>query len=312
MTHKIKITFAFCTYNRADRLEKLITAMRAQTCSFPFEILAINNNSQDNTLEELQRLAIQSGAPLRFVTETVQGIVAARNRAIDEAMGSDILIFIDDDEIPLPGLLEGACQSILNDGADCVGGRVIVDFSGQKRPDWLSDDLLGFLAEVNHGDQDFWIKDEKTPIWTANVAYNMGIFTNNPEIRFDKRYDRIGNVIGGGSDLMLFKSLVNKGFKLRYCSNMAVLHSVEPWRLHRRYFLKLHFLSGYRTAFYETLEYKQGIFGIPFYLFIQTFKQFYLSLTLLLKSKPYMRQTMNFTHALGLMYGCYSRWKSAH
>ncbi|MDP2266891.1 MAG: glycosyltransferase family A protein, partial [Thiobacillus sp.] len=76
------LTFAFCTYNRADRLEQLVAAMRAQTCPVPFEILAINNNSTDNTVEVLTRLAQLSGPTLRWVTEPVQGIVAARNRGI--------------------------------------------------------------------------------------------------------------------------------------------------------------------------------------------------------------------------------------
>ena len=99
-----KLTFAFCTFNRADRLEKLVAAMRAQTCPIPFEILAINNNSSDSTAEVLAHLAQLPGPPLRWVTEPVQGIVAARNRGIAEALDSDILVYIDDDEIPLPGL----------------------------------------------------------------------------------------------------------------------------------------------------------------------------------------------------------------
>ena len=123
------LTFAFCTYNRADRLDKLIAAMRAQHCPVPFEILAINNNSSDNTVQELTRLAALPGPPLRWVTESVQGIVSARNRGIAEAMDSRILVYIDDDEIPLPGLIAAAADAILNEGAQCVGGRVEMDFT---------------------------------------------------------------------------------------------------------------------------------------------------------------------------------------
>ncbi len=194
------LTFAFCTYNRADRLERLVAAMRAQACPVPFEILAINNNSQDNTEQVLTRLAAQPGAPLRWVTEPVQGIVAARNRGIAEAMGSDILVYIDDDEIPLPGLIAAAADAILKEGAQCAGGRVDMDFTSVPRPPWLGDELLGFLAAVDHGRQRFWITDDSKPIWTANVAYDMRLFRDDPELRFDKRFDRIGNVVGGGSD----------------------------------------------------------------------------------------------------------------
>ncbi|MFO3797621.1 MAG: glycosyltransferase family 2 protein, partial [Anaerolineales bacterium] len=93
------LTFAFCTYRRASRLEALVTAMRAQKCAIPFEILAINNNSPDNTLEVLAALQGEPGPALRVATESTPGIVPARNRALTEAAGSDFLVFIDDDEL---------------------------------------------------------------------------------------------------------------------------------------------------------------------------------------------------------------------
>ncbi len=304
------LSFAFCTFNRAERLEKLIHLMRAQQSPCPFEILVINNNSQDNTLKILENLAALPGPSLRFVTETEQGIVAARNRALEEAMKSDILIFIDDDEIPLPGLVAEACHAIFHEGADCAGGKVQVDFSELQKPKWLTDDLLGFLAEVNHGNQAFWISDEKTPVWTANIAYNMNIFRSVPSLRFDKRYDRKGKAIGGGEDVAMFKMLLNKNYSIRYSPEMKVLHSVEPWRLHRRYFLKLHFLSGFKTALYEMPQYEKCVMGVPLFLFPQLARHFFYCLLLLCKRRSYMRQAMNVTHAAGLIFGCFSRGKT--
>ena len=45
----IMLTFAFYTFNRADRLKKLVRKMRAQDGPFDFIILAVNNNSSDDT-----------------------------------------------------------------------------------------------------------------------------------------------------------------------------------------------------------------------------------------------------------------------
>lgn len=304
-----KITFAFCTYNRADRLEKLVAAMRSQHCDIPFEILAVNNNSQDNTLEVLQQLAEQPGVPLRFVTETVQGIVAARNRAIEEAMNSSILVFIDDDEIPLPGLLAAASYSIFTEGAQCVGGRVEMDFSDYSRPSWLEDELLGFLAATDYGNESFWIKEASTPIWTANIAYDMNIFINSPELRFDKRYDRKGNVIGGGSDAVMFRNLLDRKISIRYNPDMAVLHDVEPWRLKCRYFLRLHFRSGLRRGRYELPSYPRALFGVPLFLVGQCFQHCLKTLTMLLSGRPGMiRQAMNMTHACGMICGSFLKF----
>ena len=78
----LKITYAFCTYNRADRLPSLVAAMRAQACPVPFEILAVNNNSTDNTASVLERLELAPGPRLRVATEPEPGIVPARNRVL--------------------------------------------------------------------------------------------------------------------------------------------------------------------------------------------------------------------------------------
>lgn len=304
----MKLTFAFCTYNRAPRLAELVAAMRAQACPIPFEILAVNNNSQDNTLAILSALALAPGVPLRFVTETQQGIVPARNRAIAESIESDFLVFIDDDELPLPGLLNAACDALLNEGADCVGGRVEVNFTPHQRPSWLGDELLGFLAEVNHGDRAIWITDNSTPIWTANIAYNMRLFRDNPSLRFDQLYNREGTDVGGGEDAMMFRDLLERKIKMRYRPDMAVEHFVEPWRLKRAYFIKLHYRAGIRIGRYQLPTYPQNFLGIPPFLVSQFLRHCMKALMLYLGAqRGALRQAMNAAHALGTINGYRSR-----
>jgi glycosyltransferase involved in cell wall biosynthesis len=298
------LTFAFCTYNRAERLEKLVSAMREQRCSIPFEILAVNNNSQDHTTEVLSDLASRPGARLRWVTEPVQGIVAARNRAIQESLDSEVMVFIDDDEIPMPGLLEAAVRAIRDDGAECVGGRVEVDFSAHGRPRWLGDELLGFLAEVDYGMDSFWINDVTTPIWTANIAYDMVLFRDDPSLRFDQRYDRKGAVIGGGSDLILFKELLKRGVRIRYCPQMMVKHGVEEWRLKRNYFLRLHYRAGLREGEYDTPRFNRHFLGVPPFLVSHFFRQSAKAIAMLISQRQgALRQSMNAAHSLGVLRG---------
>jgi len=300
----MRLTYAFCTYNRAARLERLVAAMRAQDCPIPFEILAVNNNSQDDTLPVLAELARRPGSPLRVVTETQQGIVPARNRAIAEAITSDILVFIDDDELPLPGTLNGACDAILNEGAQCAGGKVKVDFSEHARPSWLEDELLGFLAEVNHGDAAFWIKDVGTPIWTANVAYDMNVFREDKALRFDARYNRVGADVGGGEDAMMFRALLSRGARIRYRPDMAVLHGVESWRLQRDYFLRLHYRAGLRYGQFQLPAYTRAVFGVPPFLIRQFISQAFKTVWMqMFARRGTLRQAMNAAHALGSLQG---------
>ena len=306
------LTFAFCTFNRAERLEKLVAAMRAQHCPVPFEILAVNNNSSDGTPEVLARLARLPGVPLRWVTETIQGIVAARNRAVAEALASDILVFIDDDELPEPGLVAAAANAILNEGAECAGGRVDVDFTTVPRPAWLEDNLLGFLAAVDHGPHPLWIKDESTPIWTANVAYDVLLFRDHPTLRFDHRYDRVGKGVGGGEDVMMFRSLLQRGVRIRYRPDMVVLHAIESWRLTRGTFLSLHYRAGNRRGRFELPDYPRKLLGLPPFMLTQLFTQAWRTLAMAAcNRRGVLRQAMNAAFALGALVGYVRRNLSA-
>lgn len=302
------LTFAFCTYNRAARLENLVAAMRAQVCPVPFEILAVNNNSKDDTLMTLEKLARLPGIPLRFVTETEQGIVPARNRALTEALHSEVLVFIDDDEIPRPGLLQAACDAVLNEGAACAGGRVFVNFSPHARPDWLEDELLGFLAAVDYGDLPFWITHAGTPVWTANVAYDMRLFRANPDLRFDTRYNRAGTAVGGGEDIAMFKQFLARSFPMRYRPDMQVEHFVEPWRLQRRYFLKLHYQAGLRKGLHELPLYPKTVLGVPPFLAAQFFSHCLQTVARgITRPRGVLRQAMNASHAWGMLSGYVQR-----
>jgi len=306
-----KITIAVCTYNRAHNLPNLVAELRKQTCPIPYEILFIVNNSTDNTIEVLEKLARQPGAKLRFTNEPEQGIAYARNRAITECMDSDYMLFIDDDELPSSiHMVEAAAIELEKGEAQCVGGKVTVDFGNNTRPKWLVDELLGFYAEINYGDKSFVIHDESTPIWTSIIAYDMRIFHNKNGLCFDVRYNRQGGGIGGGEDVMMFRKMLELGIIMKYLPDMGVLHHVEPWRMNRCYFLRLHFISGRKIGQYELPDYTTTFFGVPPFLITQFVKHLLKSLVFYLKmDKQYVRQWMNAAHSLGMIYGQYLKWK---
>lgn len=298
------ISFAVCTYNRATRLESLINAMRAQRCSAPYEILIVNNNSTDDTLEVLSRLAGGAGAPLRYVTEVVQGIVPARNRAISESLSSDILVFIDDDELPSPDLLDAARHAIEIEGARCVGGRIDLHYSGEKHPNWLDDELQGFLGAVDYGRDPFWITDDSHPLWTGNVAFDVSLFRDEPSLRFDSRYNRAGHGVGGGEDAAMFRILLDRRIRMRYRPDMAVTHLIDKKKLKRKYFLYLHYRAGLRFGAHELGDIGRGVFGVPPFMIRQLLEQAVKWGSMMLRRHPQtVRQGMNVCHALGTVIG---------
>ncbi|MCP5445741.1 MAG: glycosyltransferase family 2 protein [Chromatiaceae bacterium] len=306
-----KITIAVCTYNRANNLSKLVAELRKQICPIECEILFIINNCTDNTEQVLTELANQPGMKLRFVHESSQGIAYARNRALVESMESSYLLFIDDDETPdSKHLVETAVNELEKGEVQCVGGKVTVEFGNNKRPKWLVDELLGFYAEINYGETPFIIRDESTPIWTSIIAYDMTIFRNNNQLRFNTRYNREGKGIGGGEDVIMFRDMLKVGVLMKYLPEMGVLHFVESWRINRRYFWRVHFVAGKKQGQFETGDYKTMFLGIPPFMGVQFISHLLNSVLLFLKrDNHYVRQGMNATHALGMICGRYLKWK---
>lgn len=296
------LTVAICSYNRSANLPRLVAALRRQACPIPFEILVVDNNSRDDTQAVLAELAEQEGAKLRYCLETAQGITHARNRALQESLDSDFMLFIDDDELPSETLLSAAVDALQREGADCVGGAIDVDID--SRPDWLTEELLGFLGKLDHGEQAFWIEDQSTPIWSGNIAYRMALFRDDAELRFDARYNRVGKGIGGGEDAAMFWRLLERRAKIRYRPDMKIMHLVEPWRLKRRYFLKLHYLAGLREGRYRLPDYPKTLFGIPPFMMSQFVAQAARALTKTVLRRPdRIRQGMNASHAWGTIIG---------
>lgn len=302
------LSVAICTYNGGTRLIPLIDSLSSLACPIPFRILVVDNNSDDDTPKTLETLKQQHTIPITIIKETRQGIPYARNRAIEESLSGRYLAFIDDDELPGPNWLNAAIDALVNEHALCVGGEIRV--CAKNMPGWMNDELAAFLGQLKHADKAFWINDKSTPVWSGNVAYNLDLFRNG--LRFDIRYNRQGKGIGGGSDAIMFYSLLENNIRIRYRPDMLIEHHVPSWKLTQRYFLKLHYLNGVRVGRFEGAEYSRTLFGIPPFLLHQALQQNLKTIGYWLGRKPgYLRQAMNACFALGIIKGRRMRCKES-
>jgi hypothetical protein len=136
----------------------------------------------------------------------------------------------------------------------------------------------------------------------------MQLFRDHPDLRFDLRYNRKGEGIGGGEDAMMLRTLLDLGTRIRYRSDMAVTHSVDPWKLRASYFLRLHYLAGVRNGQYVLPDYPKTLLGMPPFMVTQFLKHSGRTLKLALSGKPgLVRQAMNAAHALGSLQGYRNR-----
>ena len=307
------ITIAICSYNGGHFLDALIPALRAQPAPCPFDLLIIDNNSSDDTAAIAARLAAADGAALRYCFEPQQGIVHARNRALEECLGAAgdeldgrYMAFIDVDELPCEGWIAAAVDGLEQDGADCVGGVIRVRFLDGDRPGWLSDSLMGFLGELNNGPESRWVRDWSTPVWSGNVAYRLRLFSDG--LRFDLRYNREGEGIGGGEDAAMLKTLLEREARVRYRPDMGIEHLIPQSKLLRRYFLRLHYLAGIQYGRYHLQQHATTMLGIAPFTVSQSARHIGRAAAMLLGRDPeWVRQAMNAAHSLGSLQGQWRR-----
>lgn len=97
-----RISVVVPTFNRRERLHRVLTALAAQDVDEPFEVIVVSDGSTDGTDEYLG----DGGTPLpvRVARQPNQGPGAARNRGVDLAAG-ELVVFIDDDVVATPSLL---------------------------------------------------------------------------------------------------------------------------------------------------------------------------------------------------------------
>jgi len=104
------------TYNGASRIVHCLDALIEQTKKRDIEILVVDDGSTDNTRDVIGRYSV------RFLSQANAGPASARNRGAMEANG-EILLFTDDDCVPLPGWLDAMLDPFQD--AEVVGAKGI-------------------------------------------------------------------------------------------------------------------------------------------------------------------------------------------
>ncbi|NEQ43689.1 MAG: glycosyltransferase family 2 protein [Leptolyngbya sp. SIOISBB] len=150
----VDITVAICTYNGAVRIPDVLDALNLQQATehLVWEVLVIDNASQDNTHEVVQQYANQDNGKylLRYAFEPQKGLAFARNRAVLEACGN-LVAFLDDDNIPASNWILKATEfAQKSPKAGAFGGKVKGQFETPPPKDFNK--IAVFLAILDRGE----------------------------------------------------------------------------------------------------------------------------------------------------------------
>lgn len=99
-----KLSVIIPTYNRLAWLQRVIEGLLSQTYQ-DFEVIVVDDGSNDEIGNLVKELISKAPCGLSYIRQENQGAGAARNTGVKQATG-DLVLFIDDDVIPAPHLLE--------------------------------------------------------------------------------------------------------------------------------------------------------------------------------------------------------------
>lgn len=238
-------TIALCTHNHADRLERTLADLaQLQPPRAPWELLIIDNGCSDGTAELLARQVWPGGWEVRVVREEKLGLSNARNRAIGEARG-EYVIFMDDDETVDPDWLRAYERLIMDKHPDACGGRICVLFE-DRRPPWLTDELVAFLGEVNRAEEIAALTEPHTFFHGGNFGIRKTVYDSIGG--FDAMLGRKGTVNTGGEEVDFYRRLLAAGLKVWWTPEAIIHHRIQAAKLNRSYFLDLHYRQGRMEA----------------------------------------------------------------
>lgn len=217
------------TYNRADKLEKCLRALRAQSlASESFEVLVVDDGSTDSTPQLLKKWA-GKWKNLKYLHQKNAGQGNARNKALKEARGQ-VVLFIGDDIYPQEGFLAKHVefhQEHPEKEYACLG-----------LTEWdPTQEITPFMEWLTHGGPQFAYHklqaEEEASFWyfyTSNISLKKELLLKDS---FDPDFKAYG-----WEDIELGYRLTQKGLKLIYKPEALAYHDhfMEEASLKKRMF----------------------------------------------------------------------------
>lgn len=222
------ITVAIPSFRRphslALALDGVAAAVRALDDAETVEVLVIDNDPERSASPVVAHRGV------RYVAEPVPGLAAVRNRALDEAAASDLLVFLDDDEEPQVDWLRQLLRTLDTTGADAVAGKVITPLPVDIDP-WLA--AVGAFVRPQRVDGQLMPQAA-----TNNLLLKLDA-VRDAGVRFDERF-----ALSGGEDNLFTLQFTRAGRVIRWSELGVVRENVLPSRIHRSWIL----MRAYRTG----------------------------------------------------------------
>ena len=218
------VVILICTCNRPRYLDELLAALVTEVPSAQCSILSVV--VVDNGTHTVERMVegYRRALPVEYVRLPQQGLVGARNCSLRYGLrhAPDYLVFIDDDEVPATGWLDGLLSAMNTSGAGFAVGPVQPKFA-EAPPEWAPQ---------------FFTKSGET-FCTSNLMLRASIIPSDEGEWFQSRFNSTG-----GEDGDFLRRLAASGAGHAVAPSALVLENIPPDRVTATYLWR----RGYRDG----------------------------------------------------------------
>jgi succinoglycan biosynthesis protein ExoM len=237
----VRLTVAVLTFRRPQDLDAVLPLLVEQAdavgaLGVTARVVVVDNDPARSACERVERGAAEALAAtggrvrVHYEHESVPGIAAARNRALDAGGSDQLLVFIDDDERPSERWLVELVALQRSTGAAAVVGPVRSEYAVQPEPFIVAG---GFFERRRLA--------TGTPVDVAatnNLLLDLGA-VRRWGLRFDLALGQLG-----GEDTLFTRSVVAHGGRMVWCAEAMVTDVVPEARVTRRWVLQRAYSSG--------------------------------------------------------------------
>jgi succinoglycan biosynthesis protein ExoM len=225
---------AVCTFRRPLLLRALIDKLVGHSLNrleVDVRILIVDNDVEQSAravYDDCQRSF--TSAPLDYLAAQPQGLVVARNAALDYAKNLDaVIVFIDDDESPSDNWLAAFWKMHSDFPNDVISGPVVPQFNAGL-PSWCQDG--SYWVRPTFVDASLLLK----PTGDGNILFPRELVQN---WRYSIKYNT-----SGAQDTHLLRRWIAAGYGLRWSANAMVTEVVPAGRLTFRFALDRAYFSS--------------------------------------------------------------------
>jgi len=265
------LSVVLATYNRAASLRVTLESFSHLVCpaGLAWELVVVDNNSEDSTREVVEKFAATVGFPVRYILEKRQGKSAALNTGVGEAQG-EIIAFTDDDVLLNCNWLANLKGTFDEFNCSAIAGRVVPQWTHSK-PDWLRMEGQFAVTNFDLGDE---LKEVRVPPLGANSAFRREVFRKYGSFRLDLGPNSSRHTVTC-EDWEFGERLIRGGENIIYCPTAIVYHPVDPSRTTKKYFLVWYYYNGISLTRTAGLP-KEGVFwfGVPRWLYRELLANF--------------------------------------